>query len=77
MARGSIFDQKCVSCAQRVMVAPSGQAFLDLHPDADIICAECFVQTAVPETAFGLAATADQIAAEIKEAVPNEWRSRN
>ncbi len=76
MVAGSIFDHFCARCNRRVMMAPSGQAFLKEHPDAVIRCFKCFLETG-PRDSIQTAATPEQIEKEVGSAQPNTWRGRN
>jgi hypothetical protein len=66
------------------MVAPSGRAFLDQHQNpgggrsgVEIICAQCFFETAEPEDRIELAAKPEIVVQEILNAQPNTWKERN
>jgi len=76
MARGSVFDHACGKCGGKVMMAPSGQAFLRKHPRALIRCLRCRPMAPQeyrpPETA-----SLETLIEEARTAVPNLRRSRN
>jgi hypothetical protein len=40
---GSDFSRVCSGCSKRLMVAPSGQQFIEAHPSAVVICLDCAV----------------------------------
>jgi hypothetical protein len=73
---GSIFGKYCAGCRAEVMIAPSGQDILRLHPDMKIICGPCFGLVREPHK-IALAASPEQIRNEAKTARPNMRRFRN
>jgi hypothetical protein len=77
--RGSTFNHDCSRCSRRVMLAPSGQAWMKKYPESRILCAYCNRDR--PPGDAGriktLAASPAEIAAELKEAMTNLWRKRN
>lgn len=73
---GSIFTHVCAKCKRRVMLAPSGQAHLKIHPDTVTICFHCIPRKANHQ-GFTTAAPAETLAAEILSATPNLYRNRN
>jgi hypothetical protein len=79
IVQGSVLDKFCNKCGERVMVAPSGQAMLRQHPNAEIVCEVCFraINFGEQKVEFKLASGIDQIANEIANAVPNTRRQRN
>lgn len=78
MVEGTTFDRACAQCRARVMVAPSGRAMLARNPETVIICIDCAVSM-MAETGgtVELAATAAEIAREVRTSQPNTWRKRN
>lgn len=58
------------------MIAPSGQRLLRRKKRVKILCGECFLKLEGTGT-VGLAASEEQILAEMKTAIPNLWRKRN
>jgi hypothetical protein len=76
-ARDSTFDKCCKRCTERVMIAPSGQRFLKDRPGFEIICTQCFFETANPEDRIQLASSAETVLQEIAGMVPNHFRRRN
>jgi hypothetical protein len=73
---GSIFTRVCLTCFTRVMIAPSGQRFLQSHPEASVICERCIPEDE-PVSFAGAAADLETLVAEIKQARPNLYRDRN
>jgi hypothetical protein len=73
---GSVFHHACGACGGKVMMAPSGQAFLRKHPLAAIRCLRCQPiaprDYRPPETA-----SLDTVLEEMRTAGPNLRRSRN
>jgi hypothetical protein len=76
-ARGSVFDRVCSKCSARVMLAPSGQAFLKNDPDAAILCNVCYGAVASLDNLPHPAAPIETILQEIKTSGPNPYRRRN
>jgi hypothetical protein len=83
-ARGSSFAHRCGTCGGRVMVAPSGQAFLEKHwnvatsrSDVRIQCSDCFSTTTETIDSVGLTAPAHVIVEEFLSSQPNAWGERN
>jgi hypothetical protein len=78
MVAGTTFDRDCARCRARVMVAPSGQAMLARNPETVIICFDCAIRM-MAETGgtVEFAATATEIASEVRTVQPNTWRKRN
>jgi hypothetical protein len=56
-----------------LMIAPSGQALLKVHPKAEILCYLCFSRRK-DNAEFGLAGSLETIAAEVEAAVRNPRR---
>jgi len=81
MARGSVFDHACGKCGGKVMLAPSGQAFLQKHPRAEICCLRCHAQHRLVARGdyFTVSETAslETVSEEMRTAEPNLRRSRN
>jgi hypothetical protein len=77
--RGSTFNHQCSRCSRRVMLAPSGQAWMKKYPESRILCAYCYRDRAPGDAGSVkmLAASSTEIAAEWQEAVPNLWPKRN
>ena len=78
--RGAIFTRLCSQCGSRVMIAPSGQRLLSLHPDLPLLCLNCYVASADLTDAENRLALADDpkiIRHELNQAIPNPWRKRN
>ena len=73
MCEGSIFGKHCSKCGVEVMIAPSGQDILKLHPELRIMCGDCFGLVNEPMDCR-LAAPASQIIREAKTAQPNPRR---
>jgi hypothetical protein len=83
-ARGSSFTHRCRKCNGRVMVAPTGQAFLERHwnvgtshSNVEIMCADCFSVSTETIDSVGLTAPAHVIVEEFLNSQPNAWRERN
>jgi hypothetical protein len=74
-AIGSVFDRTCSLCAVRVMIAPSGQAFLASHPEAKIICNICYQPDKSDD--HRLTAPLKDVLNEARNAGPNPYRRRN
>lgn len=76
---GASFDKFCSQCGARVMIAPTGIAFLAGHPEAEILCSICCMEhlkngkydkeTTRISTPAGLE--------EIFKMIPNTYRNRN
>lgn len=77
MPQGSTVDQKCRSCDQCVVMAPSGQQFMRDHPDAEIMCFRCWQESGEQFEIGGFAADDETIRREAQTAVPNLHRERN
>jgi len=75
--KGSSFDHVCLLCKGRVMMAPSGQAKLRQEPATEVICYRCFVRTRDPKIPVRSVDTPENIAREVRNAIPNDWRRRN
>ena len=74
---GSSFDRKCFKCQRHVMIAPSGQAVLKLHPNLIVICLPCALDTVPEDAEWRLAASPSDIREEMKNLAPNVRRRRN
>jgi hypothetical protein len=74
---GSTFDHSCSRCRRKLMMAPSGQAFLKEHPEAEMLCHPCYVKIQEPDDEHHLAGPAEQIADELLASVPNPRLRRN
>lgn len=75
---GSSYDRFCSRCGCRLMIAPSGQAFLLQHPAAQIVCLRCHLGSPVdPDEEMAVAGDAARVLAEMATARPNMRRHRN
>ena len=79
MVEGSTFDRACSQCGARVMVAPSGRAMLAMNPETILMCYACGLAAMSRDdnVTVELAASASDIAREVRSAQPNIWRKRN
>jgi hypothetical protein len=70
---GTSFGHCCSVCGRKIMLAPTGQAFLKAHPEAKLVC-NCQMGNV---TAAGFTAPLEQMLEETERAVPNLRRRRN
>src|SRR4051812_202484 len=76
--KGSTFDKTCRVCGTHVMVAPSGQEYLRAHPEAEVMCLQCFQKSNQKLEDCKLAAPdKETILREVRSAEPNRHRNRN
>ena len=71
MIPGSIFTRHCDYCQSLVMIAPSGQGYLEQVPAAAIMCYRCFQRGDEKFESGELAADRAVIEQEVRSAVPN------
>jgi hypothetical protein len=77
---GSTFDRECGVCRRAVMVAPSGQEYLEREPLAAIVCAQCVVDAIVSKkrkVEVKPAASGERLQRELAAVQPNLWGERN
>ena len=74
MCEGTVFGHHCSQCGTEVMVAPSGQDMLKLHPEMLILCRVCFMATNTAVWDTQLAGPKEQIMREASTAKPNPRR---
>lgn len=74
---GSSFDNVCVLCGVKVMMAPTGQAFVAANPDAEIVCFNCVFKDPEGNVAVGFAGDVKDVIGEFDRACPNPRGSRN
>ena len=78
VAKGSKFDRFCSRCHRAVALAPSGQRLLQQQPELAILCFPCYLQDKEARAEeVQLSSSPQEIAEEIKSAVPNLRRNRN
>jgi len=70
----SIYDRRCSKCASEVMIAPSGQRVLKLHPDCVIVCLPCAMQSGI---GFFVMPPTDEQRQEMKTAIVNPRKKPN
>ena len=74
----SSFNMFCSKCYTRIMIAPSGQDYVKLHPDTVLVCITCHLKNPLPADAtIELPTTVERVIAEARSAVPNFWSKRN
>lgn len=71
---GSTFDLKCARCDHRVTLSPSSVELKAAHPAAIVVCVQCLTPEEIPSR---FAAPDDQLLREVKNRIPNPWRTRN
>ena len=60
------------------MIAPSGQAVLRAHADAEIVCVVCYLRNPPTDAEIRAAAgTTEDVLREAADYIPNPWRKRN
>jgi hypothetical protein len=85
MTRGTVFNCVCSQCSRRVMVAPTGQAFMKRNPSAVIVCFYCYrkgPEAKAPHAGWigtdgTLSEDPSAVKNELRNIVPNKWRERN
>ena len=70
MAASSSFS-KCGACGFSVMIAPTGQRFIQQNPETQLLCLSCYAANPITADEYALSAPVDDIVAEIRAAVPN------
>ena len=77
----SDFSRRCDRCQTRIMIAPSGQAFLKTcNHLVSLVCYECWLNTrdvAILQASIQACAPAKQLAEEIATSIPNPHLRRN
>jgi hypothetical protein len=79
---GSIFTMTCEQCGARLMLALSGQRFLQKHPEALLICMTCWLSGDAKDTPGDVLTTEGEVAKSLSEVAwyeikPNLRRTRN
>jgi hypothetical protein len=73
---GSDFTHTCSKCGRRLMLAPTGQAFLKKNPHAKLVC-PCSADVILHAKSLGLTVPRDQMLDELMTTKPNPHRNRN
>lgn len=75
--KNATYDQVCILCGRKLMLASSGQKWLAENPDAETVCSECVLKNPADYAVKGFAGTPDDFQRDLQQVIPNPRGGRN